>query len=370
MKILYVTQVRLDEPSGATRHVLACVREMAVLGHEVRLIAPGEAHVEQARHIRPPKNLKPGIRMELALAALASKQALLWRPDFAYVRISASTSAVVTSLSVLRVPIFLELNGPILDEMERMGRGPGIIEIVKGVLCKVVGQSLGVVVPLPSVGEHAQSKLDADRIYLIENGADLANATPGDIGEARRALGLPEHQRIIAAIGNLAPELRFDLLAEAHRKLPGVMLLVVGGGAQESFIEAMTMRTSSSSPIVFLGRRSHEEAILAVRSADVCLNMRDGCLGTKSLEYAAVGKRQVAFVTEGSERLESLYSGLSAVHLVQERSVLAVQQAIENALHAEKTMGPLPLPAIEKARQSLGWSATAQKIVELFESHK
>ena len=147
------------------------------------------------------------------------------------------------------------------------------------------------------------------------------------------------------------------------------MLLVVGGGAQEGFIEAMTMTTRPSSPVVFLGRRSHEEAILAVRSADVCLNMRDGCLGTKSLEYAAVGKRQVAFATEGSERLESMYSGLSAVHLVQERSASAVQKAIENALHAEKKMGPLPSHAIEEARQSLGWSATAQKIAELLESH-
>lgn len=369
MKILYVTQVRLDEPSGATRHVLSCVRELAALGHEVRLIAPGDAHVEKAQHIRPPKNLKPGVRLELALAAMVTKQALFWRPDFAYVRISASTSAVVAALSTLRIPVLLELNGPILDEMMRMGRGPGVIETVRGVLRSVIAQSLGVVVPLPSVGEHAQKELLADNIYLIENGADLSNATPGDVGEARRGLGLPEHQRIIAAIGNLAPELRFDLLAEAHRKIPGVMLLVVGGGAQEGFIEAMTMTTRPSSPVVFMGRRSHEEAILAVRSADVCLNMRDGCLGTKSLEYAAVGKRQVAFATEGSERLETLYEGLSATHLVQERTAEAVHQAIENALQAEKTMGPLPLAAIDDARQSLGWSATAKKIADLLESH-
>ena len=368
MKILYVTQVRLDEPSGATRHVLSCVRELARLGHEVRLLAPGDAQVELAQHYRPPKNLRPGLRMELALAAMAAKHALLWRPDFAYVRISASSSAVVAALSTMRIPVLLELNGPILDEMMRMGRGPGVIETVRGVLRTVIAQSIGVVVPLPSVGEHAKEELLAHSVYLIENGADLSNATPGDVHEARRALGLPEHQRIIAAVGNLAPELRFDLLAEAHRKIPGVMLLVVGGGAQEGFIQAMTMTTRPSSPVVFLGRRSHEEAILAVRSADVCLNMRDGCLGTKSLEYAAVGKRQVAFATEGSERLETLYSGVSATHLVHERTAKAVQRAIEDALQAEKELGPLPKALIESARESLGWSATAKKIAELLES--
>lgn len=357
----------LDEPSGATRHVLACVRELAAIGHELCLIAPGDASVEGARHVRPPKKLRPGLKMELALAALVTKEILLRKPDVAYVRLSASSSAVSTALSLARVPVLLELNGPILDEMQRMGRGPGIIETAAAVLRQVVSQSVGVVVPLPSVGVHAENSLGARQVFLVENGADLRHATPGDRVEARRALKLPEHGRIISAVGNLAPELRFDLLAEAHRKLPGVALLVVGDGAQRPFIEIMQMTTRPSSPVVYLGRRSHEEAVQAVRAADVCINMRDGCLGTKSLEYAAVGRRQVAFETEGSERIAALYPGLEASHLVRERSALEVRNKIEAAFRAGKTHGPLPLEAIEKARSVLGWSQTARELSALLE---
>jgi glycosyltransferase involved in cell wall biosynthesis len=367
MKILYVTQVVLSEDSGATRHVLACVRELSALGHEVCLLAPGRVQVDGARHLRPPQRLRPGLKMELALAALASKEMALNRPDVAYVRISASSSAVVAALGFGRIPILLELNGPILDEMNRMGRGPGIVETAKGVLRQVVAQSRGVVVPLPSVGEHAKDALGAQRIFLVENGADLVNATPGDRLQAREALNLPADGRIISAVGNLAPELRLDLLAEAHRKTAGVMLLVVGDGAQRPFIEAMQMTTRPSSPVVFLGRRPHAEAVSAVRAADVCINMRDGCLGTKSLEYAAVGRRQVAFETEGSERIAALYEGLEASHLVKERSGSAVRQAIENALEAEKTLGPLPDEAIQEARNVLGWSQTARTLSNLLD---
>ena len=365
MKILYVTQVVLDEPSGATRHVLACVRELAALGHDVCLIAPGHMKVEGARHVRPPRRLRPGLKMELALSALVTKELMFNRPDIAYVRISASSSGVVASLGFAKVPVVLELNGPILDEMNRMGRGPGIVETAKGVLRQVVAQSEGVVVPLPSVGVHAEEALGAREVYLVENGADLTNATPGDRSEARAALNLPVEQRIISAVGNLAPELRFDLLAEAHRKTPGVTLLIMGDGAQRPFIEAMKMTTRPSSPVLFLGRRPHEEAVQAVRAADVCINMRDGCLGTKSLEYSAVGRRQVAFETEGSERIAALYEGLSATHLVKERTAEAVRDAINNALSAEKNLGPLPDDAIASAREVLGWSQTARDLSDL-----
>jgi glycosyltransferase involved in cell wall biosynthesis len=370
VRILYVTQVMLDEPSGASRHVIAGVRELAALGHDLTLIAPGKAEAGRARRVRPPPGLRPGLRMELSLAALATREILLRRPDVAYVRISATTSAVPSAIGALRVPLVLELNGPILDELDRLGRGPGAVETVRQVLRTVVRQARSVVVPLPSVGQHAVHALGAHTVDLVENGADLEEATPGDRDEARRALGLPTEPRMIGAVGNLAPELRFDLLAEAHRRLPGAALLVVGDGAQRPFIDAMAMATRPSSPVLYLGRRPHAEAVLALRASDAVVNVRDGCLGTKSLEYAAVGRRQVAFDTEGSERLLTLFPPeLEAVHLVSERSGDALRAALSAALDAEARLGPLPPAAVTEARAALGWDRTARDLITVLERH-
>jgi len=374
LRILYATQVMLDRPGGASRHVLSVVRELRALGHDVTLLAPGDALAGDERRLSPPRFLRPGVRMELALAGLAAKEALLRRPDIAYVRISASTSAIVFALAAARVPIVLELNGPILDELERLGRPPAVIETVREVLGGVLAAARALVVPLPSVGEHAARALGAGSagrasIELIENGADLELARPGDRAEAKRALGFPVEQRILSMVGTLAPELRLDLLAEAHRKIPGLALLVVGDGVQRAFVDAMAMATRPSSPVLYLGSRPHEEAVLAVRAGDACVNVRDGCLGTKSLEYAAVGRRQVAFATEGAERLAALYPDLAAVHLVKERSGSALRAAIGSALDAEKKLGPLPMEAIREARKHLGWEWTARELATLLERY-
>ena len=367
MRILYVTQVMLDEPSGASRHVLSCVRELVALGHDVTLAAPGAATGGATRRVRPPRSLRPGLKMELALAGLCAKETLFRRPDVAYVRISASSSAVPSALSTLRIPIALELNGPVLDEMRRLGRSPAIVETARLALKQTIAMGHVLVVPQVSFGEHARDQMGARWVEHIPNGADLERAIPGDRSEAKQALGLPVEQRIAAHVGNLAPELRLDLLAHAHRKIPGLALLFVGDGAQRSVIEAMAMTTRPSSPVLFMGRRPHEEALQAIRAADVCIDARDGNLGSKSLEYAAMGRRQVAFDVEGVDRLTDLYPGLDAVHLVSERSPEALRSAIEAALEAERKHGPLPPQAVERARQQLGWNRTAAQLADLLD---
>jgi glycosyltransferase involved in cell wall biosynthesis len=98
------------------------------------------------------------------------------------------------------------------------------------------------------------------------------------------------------------------------------------------------------------------------------VNVRDGDLGMKCFEYAAVGRRFVTFELEGTERLARLYPGLEAVHLVKERSVDAFARALRAALDAEQRLGPLPLAAVEEARKTIGWDQTARRISAVLEA--
>ena len=369
MRILYATQVDLDGSTGAARHVIAVARELGRLGHGVTLIAPGRLDVPGVRQRRPAKVLAPGARMELAIAAMATAAVARRRPDVAYVRMSASTSAIPATLAALRVPVILALNGPILDELSALGRSEAVVGMAQVSLRAAVLFARAVIAPLPSVGEHAAHYLDAEAVEIVENGADLDAAIPGDRVKAREAIGLPPQQKILGLVANLAPELRLDLLAEAHRKVAGVALLVVGDGAQQPFVQAMGMATRPSSPVLYLGRVPHPEAVRAVQACDVCINVRDGCLGTKSLEYAAVGRRQVAFDTEGADRIAALYEGLEATHLIRERSAGAVRTAIQAAFAAERTHGPLPGGAIAEARAKLGWAHTAADLARVIERY-
>jgi glycosyltransferase involved in cell wall biosynthesis len=361
VRILFITQVQLDRSHGGARHVLAVARELAKLGANVTLVAPGrEPDQPPVQRIRPPALLRAGARMESALAVLAAREAKRTRYDVAYVRVSASSSLVPMALTALHIPIVLELNGRILDEMRELGRSDLAIGATQLALRTVVRISRALIAVEPRIGRHAESALGARTVIIIENGADLDAATPGDRSVARRALGLDQGRRYITFTGTLVPEQRLDLLREAHAGLPGVQLLVAGDGPRRNDLEG-------SPSITLLGTVPHERAILAIRAADCCVNVRDGDLGMKCFEYAAVGRRFATFAVEGSERLEGLYPGLEAVHLVHERTAPALQGALERALEAEQRLGPLPQEAVREARSLIGWDHTAKRILEVLE---
>jgi glycosyltransferase involved in cell wall biosynthesis len=283
----------------------------------------------------------------------------------AYLRLSASTSFVPWTLISARVPFVLELNGPVTEEMKAAGGSELKVQIAGAVLAGVVELSSHLVAVTESIGRYAHEVLHASRVTVIENGAELEVARPGDRRLARERLGLPGDKPLIALVGTLAHEVRLDLLQAAHRKLPGVGLIIVGDGPKADYARAMTQAARPSAPVWFLGHRPHQEAILVEQAADVCVSVRDGHIGMKGLEYAAVGRRQVAFDNEGIERLRALYPHEEAVFVVEERSPEALARALSAALEAEASRGPLSSEAVERARTEVGWDQTAFKIVAL-----
>ena len=362
MRILFVTQVMLDKPYGGPRHVQAIVKAWAQKGHSVCLVAPGEEpEIAGVERIRPPKWLKPGLRMEACLAVLALHKARAFKPDIAYVRTSATSSFAPVSLKGLGVPLVLELNGPLLDELRMLRRSELAVQLVGALQRQVFGLANYVVAVDTQTARHAARQLGAQRVEVVENGADIDVARPGDPITARRRLGLPVEGPILGFAGTLAPELRFDLLEAAIRRLnPTPLLVIAGDGPQRSFFEQNT-----NPNIRWLGARSHEEAVDVLRAATVCVNVRDGIVGMKALEYAAVGRRFVTFKVEGSERLESLFKE-PAAFFVNERTPDALAIALQAALEEEAKSGPLPPSAIDIARTKVSWTRTAENLENLF----
>jgi glycosyltransferase involved in cell wall biosynthesis len=249
--------------------------------------------------------------------------------------------------------------------MRELARPKAAIAVAQRSLRMVTKLSSLLVAVEPKIARHAVEALGAKNVVVIENGADLSAATPGDRGEAKRRLNLDEHTKYLAFTGTLVPEQRFDLLLEAHAMLGNFSLLIAGGGPQAPLLERAA---KDQKRIVLLGTVPHATAIDVLRAAHACINVRDGDLGMKCFEYAAVGRRFVAFRYEGTERLEALYPGEEAVFLVEERSAAGLARAIEAAIGAEDRHGPLPVQAIERARSTIGWDHTARRIAEVLAS--
>lgn len=370
MRILYVTQVRLDEPHGGARHVHAVVQGLARRGHGVTVVAPGRdpepVHGPRWRRVRPGDYRKPGARMEALLAGLSAKVVAERLPQVAYVRISPSSSIVPFTLRRLGVAYLAELNGRSLEELRKAGAPPWKITGAQLTLRSVCRRAACVVAVADNIAEHARTALGASQVEVVENGADVSTAVPGDRDAARRRLGIDPNRTILVFAGSLVPELRLDLLVEAVRCHPEWTLLVAGDGPQRPILEAAAKATPDR--IRYLGKVPHDEAVTLLQAADLGVSVRDGDLGMKPFEMAAVGRRMVLLDVPGAQRIADLYPReLHAVSLVRERTPEGLARSIEMALTAERE-APLPREVVDSVRREVGWDRAVDRIEALLRS--
>lgn len=364
LRILYLTQVRLDQPQGAARHVIAVVRELAKLGHSILLVAPSQAGLQiPGVESFEPRSPKPGLRMELAITEALPNLVRGFQPDVALVRLSPSGFVGPQLLRALRVPVVVELNGPTLDELLAAGRPPKLVQGL-GLVLRLALRGVPIVAVSPTLARYAKTVFGSREVEVVENGADLDQAQPWDRQAARRHLGLPAEARILAFAGSFVPEQRFDLLFEVHRQLPGTLLVMAGGGAQAAQVDAYAREVGPDRARA-MGVLSHADAIALLSAADLAVDVREGHLGMKSRELLALGRRFVIFDFEGVDNLARLYPGLQVVHAVREHSVVALRSALIRGLEAELQQGPVPEPARLLARAHLGWDRTARELAEI-----
>lgn len=78
----------------------------------------------------------------------------------------------------------------------------------------------------------------ASKLVALVNGVDVRHYLPGDPGEARRRLGIPDDSPVLLIVGRLASSKRhlllFEALEEVVSSFPNVLLLVTGDGGDHA----------------------------------------------------------------------------------------------------------------------------------------
>lgn len=353
MRILIISH---DETGGALASALA------ERGHQVTLIAPAGQPASQPsglRWVKAPN--RSGSTLEVALAALVTKEAAFRRPKAAIVSLNASTHAVPHALRNLRVPTILTL-GPELD-LQRIADQP----LRLGALMTVVARAQSLVCPSEAIAQRAVNLLRAAEASVVEPGLSLGTLTPTPREQAKAKLGLHEGIRLLAMVGPLDASLRLDLVAHAHRKLSGVGLLIVGDGPGADFVQAMRAATRPSAPVLYMGAQPEETIRDALFAAHAVLDPRAEGPSRFTPLALALGRRCVGFQGEGWSRLQPLYpAALSALTLVEATEPQILKRALEETFWAEEE-APIPASAMREAQSALGWSGTAQKFEQVIE---
>ena len=214
---------------------------------------------------------------------------------------------------------------------------------------------------------------DPSRIRIVAPGVDHAFFGPGDRGQARRALGLPQHGPQLLFVGRIQPlkgvSVAVRTLAALSDERPDARLVIVGGpsGPQGDAEVARTISLVAElgleDRVVFVPPRPHELLSTYYRAADGCLvPSRSEAFGLVALEAAACGTPVVASDVGG---LRSLIDHGRTGYLVEDPTPEAfaawVRQILAEPLLAER----LSTGAVLRARRYT-WARAAHLLREVY----
>jgi glycosyltransferase involved in cell wall biosynthesis len=243
-RILYHHRIRADD--GQAVHVRELVAALRAEGHEVRECAlvpktQGEARADGAsqggvwRHLRLPRRAVE--LMEIAYtrqgARMLERAAAEFRPDVIYERHALHCAAGLRAARRARVPLLLEVNSPMCDEMERLGLLRFARRARRTERAVLAGADRVLAVTGVLRRRLIECGADAGRTLVIGNGAE-----PSRYGDEARAAGralrrgLPEGAFVLGFVGYMRPWHRLDLALEAMQRpsLQRVHLMLVGEG--------------------------------------------------------------------------------------------------------------------------------------------
>jgi glycosyltransferase involved in cell wall biosynthesis len=183
---------------------------------------------------------------------------------------------------------------------------------------------------------------------------------PEDRAQARQRLGLPVDGRYLLSVGHLVERKGHHIAIEALSHLPGVTLLIAGGGAEEGALKALAKRLGVAERVRWVGVVPQTDLKWWYSAADVLAlcSSREGWANVL-LEAMACGTPVLATNIWGTPEVVSTpAAGL----LLARRDAPALAAAWVH-LHTQ-------LPAREDTRahaETFSWEATTQGQLRLFQ---
>ena len=326
MRILYHHRIRGID--GQAVHVRELQRALVEEGHEVREVAlvslphasplTGEAGAGPAR---------PGARAwptpwrwmralphpllelaELGYSAVAARKIVgasrTFQPDFIYERYAFGNAGGVRAARQLGVPLVLEVNSPLADELDRT-RGLTFGRLARRVERHVLGNADCVCVVSAALGDLLGT-LGArrERLLLTRNGVDaeLFRPRPGAREAARQRIGLgaagSPGALLLGFAGFPRSWHRLDLAVRCLRRpqLSTAILVVVGKGPNEPAIQRLASELGVADRVLLSGPCPHAAIPELLAGFDIALlpGITPYSSPLKLLEYMASGLAVVA----------------------------------------------------------------------------
>jgi phosphatidylinositol alpha 1,6-mannosyltransferase len=265
LRVLVVTESFLPQVNGVTNSVRRVLEHLAAEGHDAELVAPtgpptyAGFPVTLARGASLPfySEFRIGLETRRRLRATMERFA----PDVVHIASPATlgiqAARAARSLGIPTVAIYqTDLVG--FAERYAVPGGARAMESLTRRIHLGVDRTLA-----PSTASIDQlARLGIGNVSRWPRGVDQELFHPGRRDEALHRELAPRGELLVGYVGRLAPEKELELLAHVDR-LPGVRLVLVGGGPEEGRLKALLPKAA------FLGVLHGDELARAYATLDV-----------------------------------------------------------------------------------------------------
>jgi len=330
MRVAIVTESfepTINGVSGSIRHVLA---ELAALGHEALVIAPGRGPAESAGFpvVRLPAMPAPAVyrSFPIGLPLVRRIEAVLrdFRPDVVHlaspVLMGGAGALAARRVGVPSVAVFQTDLASFARHYHLGWTGPALWSWLRH-LHELADSTL-----VPSSATYdALACRGFPRLTIWPRGVDLEQFAPERRSRVLRSVLGGSEALLVGYVGRVAVEKRVDLLP-AVAGLDGVRLVVVGTGPAHPWLRRHTLGSAH------LGWRSGADLGRAVASLDVLVRPgADETFCQTVQEALAAGVPVVAAAAGGP--LDLVRNGVNGV-LVAPGSATALGRAVESLVRA------------------------------------
>lgn len=265
LRVLVVSESFLPQVNGVTNSVRRVLEHLAAEGHEAELVAPtGPASyagfpVTLARGTSLPfyAEFRIGLETRRRLRAVMER----FRPDVVHIASPATlgyqAAKAARSLGIPTVAIY---QTDLVGFADRYGIPGGALAMET--LTRRIHVAVDRTLAPSSASIEQLERLDIPAVSRWPRGVDQVLFSPAKRDEELHAELAPNGEVLVGYVGRLAPEKELELLAEVGR-LPGVRLVLVGGGPEEQRLKELLPGAA------FLGVLHGEELAAAYATLDV-----------------------------------------------------------------------------------------------------
>jgi glycosyltransferase involved in cell wall biosynthesis len=292
MRIALFTETFLPRVDGIVTRLVHTLEELGGMGHEVLVLAPGEAPERCGPHpVVRVRSLSfrpwyPEFRVGLPTPGIAHAMAA-FRPDVVHA-VNPVWVAAYGTLSARRrgLPLLASFHTNVPEYTTALGLGAlrGPTERWIRFLHNRSDVNLCTSGPMVAMARE----MGMHDVALWPKGVDTRAFTPDRASAGMRARltgGHPE-DRLVLSVGRVSKEKSLEALLDPIRRLPRTRLAVVGDGPHRAELE----RLFAGTPTVFTGALEGAELAAAYASADVfAFPSTTETLGLVALESMASG---------------------------------------------------------------------------------